>query len=117
MRLLIAFVLLFSIAGCMGNKESQKTLIPTSGRTIDNPAVVNQSAAVINDTVNQMETNDMTSLLVFVWLIVAVVGTVILTMVFNRICGHKQSTGASREVTPFYQDKRHVIREQNNNKQ
>ncbi len=117
MRLLITFVLLFSIAGCMGNKESNKTLIPTSGRTIDNPTVVNQSAAVINDTVNQIETNDMTSLLVFVWLIVAVVGTVILTMVFNRICGPKQSTRSTEQATPFYKDKRHVIREQNNNKQ
>ena len=117
MRLLIVSVLLFSIAGCMGNKESQKTMVPTSGRTMDNPTVINQSAAVVNDTVNQIETNDMTSLLVFVWLIVAVVGTVILTMVFNRICQPKRSTNTSHQATPIYQDKRHVIREQNNNKQ
>ena len=84
---------------------------------MDNPTIINQSAAVVNDTVNQIETNDMTSLLVFVWLIVAVVGTVILTMVFNRICSPKQSTNTSHQATPIYQDKRHVIREQNNIKQ
>ena len=117
MRLLIASVLLFSIAGCMGNKESKKTHVPTSGRTIENPTIINQSAAAVNDTVNQIETNDMTSLLVFVWLIVAVVGTVCLTMIFNRICGPKQSTQAPSEVSTIYHNKKHVIREQNNNKQ
>lgn len=100
----------------MGNKESQKTVIPTSGRTIDNPVVINQAAAVSDTAVNQIETNDMTSLLVFVWLIVAVVGTVILTMVFNRICGPRQSKEQSDQPTPIYQQK-HVIREQSNNKQ
>ena len=116
MKLLMPIVLLFSIAGCMSNKESQKTMVPTSGRTIDNPVVVNQATAVTDAAVNQIETNDMTSLLVFVWLIVALVGTVILTMVFNRICGPKQLKEQSGQITPIYQQK-HVIREQNNNKQ
>lgn len=116
MKLLTPIILLFSIAGCMSNKESQKTVIPTSGRTMDNPVIVNQAAAVTDTAVNQIETNDMTSLLVFVWLIVAVVGTVILTMVFNRICTPKQSKEQSRQTTPIYQQK-HVIREQSNNKQ
>lgn len=116
MKLLTSIVLLFSIAGCMSNKESQKTMVPTSGRTIENPVIVNQAAAVTHDTVNQIETNDMTSLLVFVWLIVAVVGTVILTMVFNRICTPKQSKEQTSQTTPIYQQK-HVIREQNNIKQ
>lgn len=116
MKLLLSIILTFSIAGCMGNKESQKTVIPTSGRTIDNPVIVNQAAAVTDTAINQIETNDMTSLLVFVWLIVAVVGTVILTMVFNRICSPKQTIEQSRQVTPIYQQK-HVIREQSNNKQ
>ena len=110
MKLLIMIATLFSIAGCMGNKESQKTIIPTSGRTVDNPVVVNQAAAVSDVAVNQMETNDMTSLLVFVWMIVAVVGTVILTMVFNRICATKQPEQQSNQTTPIY-NKKHVIRE------
>lgn len=82
-------ILLFSIAGCMGNKESQKTVVPTSGRTIDNPTTINQASVVATDTVNQLDTNDTTSLLVFVWLIVAVVGTVCLTLIINRICTPK----------------------------
>jgi hypothetical protein len=117
MKLLMSIVLLFSIAGCMGNKESQRTVIPTSGRAVDKYMVVDQTVAAVSDTtVNRIETNDMTSLLVFVWLIVAVVGTVILTMVFNRICTPKQSKEQSRQPSPIYQQK-HVIREQNNNKQ
>lgn len=93
----------------MGNKGSQDLVVPTSGRTVQVNDAPEQVVAIASEPVNQIETNDMTSLLVFVWLIVAVVGTVCLTMIFNRICTPKQST------KPISNNK-HVIREQDNNK-
>jgi hypothetical protein len=91
MKLLMPIVLLFSIAGCMSNKESQRTGVPTSGRTVDRYVVGDCTVAAVSDnTVNQIDTNDTTSLLVFVWLIVAVMSTVCITLIVNRICTPKK---------------------------
>lgn len=120
---MIRVLYMLLLTGCISSNNKQTPVVPTTNRTID-PTTTNQTVAVANEAVNQLETNDMTSLLVFVWLVVAVVGTVCLTMIFNRLCGEKKTkcSSSSAKATPVYYDKttvkplRHVIREQNNTK-
>jgi len=94
---------LLLLFGCVSSKSSKSPVGKPEIVNVSKPVDVVQSATPASEP---------SSLLVFVCLILAVICTVVLTMIFSYIKRPKPATQASNTVTPIYANKHVATREQ-----
>lgn len=96
---------LLMLFGCVGSKSSKSP--------VSKPEIVNITESV-DDVQSAAPVSEPSSLLVFTCLILAVICTVVLTMIFSYIKKPKTASQTSNIATPIYSNKRVATREQRN---